>query len=218
MFAGLLPEDLADICQTARRCQARRGTLFCHQDEPASLVYVLMVGKVKLTRLKPDGREVIIRFIEPGELFGGTALVGDAVYTFSAEATEDSEALAWNSDTLLEHVRRYPSLAVNALRLMAERVEELRSRLAALATERVEQRLARMLLQLAERACPGAHEGGIVELNLSRRDLAELIGTTIYTASRILSRWDRQGLVDARRRRVRIRDPQELTRLAEPSA
>ncbi|MER3457798.1 MAG: hypothetical protein C4309_03385 [Chloroflexota bacterium] len=112
-------------------------------------------------------------------------------------------------------MERTPRLAFNALRLLAGRVQELQDRVRELATERVERRVARTLLRLARQAGRKVENGVLIDLPLSRQDLAEMTGTTLFTVSRVLSRWEQQGLVEAGRERVLIRFPHGLVRIAE---
>jgi CRP-like cAMP-binding protein len=111
-----------------------------------------------------------------------------------------------------------PKLALNAVRMMADHVLEFQERFSQLATERVERRLARSILRLASQAGRKIEDGVLIDLPLSRQDLAEMNGTTLYTVSRIMSQWEEQGLVRLGRERVVIRFPHGLVRIAEDLA
>jgi CRP-like cAMP-binding protein len=168
-----------------------------------------------LTQVTPEGDQVILHLVHPGEMFGGIAVLGDATYPVSAQALEDCQALAWDGEGMAGLMERTPRLALNALRLLAGRVQELQDRVRELATERVERRVARTLLRLARQAGRKVENGVWIDLPLSRQDLAEMTGTTLFTVSRVLSRWEQQGLVEAGRERVLIRFPHGLVRIAE---
>lgn len=215
LFAGLALANLQVIARASGRRQALRGAAFFRQGEPATQIHVLVRGRVKLTRVDPEGREVLVRFVGPAEMFGGIAALGDSTYPVSAEAVTSSETLAWHGETMTQLMRRFPEVALNAMRLMAGRIQELQTRLAELVAQRVEQRVARALLRLAQQAGRRVEEGVLIDLPLSRQDLAELTGTTLYTVSRILSRWESQGFVASSRERVVIRIPHALVTLAE---
>ena len=178
-------------------------------------MYVLVRGKIKLTQGHPHGQQVIVRIIGPGDVFGAIAAFGDAVYPVSAEAAQAGEVLAWDGKAMAGLLLQYPVVALNTLRILVARVHELQDRLSELATEHVEQRLARAVLRLIAKAGTKVDEGILLDMPLSRRDLAELTGTTVYTASRILSRWESQGLIAAGRQRLLVRDPHGLVRIAE---
>lgn len=215
LFQGLSPTELHVALQAARRRTARREAFFFQQGDPAYLLYILMEGRVKLIQVTPEGDEIILHLVHPGEMFGGIAALGDATYPVSAQALDDCQALAWDGETIARLMERTPRLALNALRLLAGRVQELQDRVRELATERVERRVARTLLRLARQAGRKVEGGVLIDLPLSRQALAEMTGTTLFTVSRILSRWEQQGLVEAGRERVLIRFPHGLVRLAE---
>jgi len=173
---------------------------------------------MKLTQVHPDGQEVIVRIIGPGEVFGAVAAVGDTTYPVSAEAVQAGEALAWDGETVARLLVEYPVVALNAVRILVARVHELQDRLSELVAERVEQRLAQALLRLVDKAGARVEGGILIDMCLSRRDLAELSGTTLHTASRILSGWESQGLITAVRQRVVVRDPHSLVSIVERNA
>jgi CRP/FNR family transcriptional regulator, nitrogen oxide reductase regulator len=214
-FQGLEPEAMEAAGRTATLQRAGRGSYFFHQGEAANTLYVLTSGRVKLSQVTPEGDEVLLRFEGPGELFGGVGTLAHTAYPASAQAVEDSEALAWDTASVRALMERQPRLALNALEMLAERLRELQDRYRELATQRVEQRLAHAVLRLAMQ-CGRALPGGILlDVRLSREDLANMTGTTLYTVSRILSRWEQEGLVKSRRERVLLRDPEGLTEIAE---
>lgn len=215
LFRGLDRAALAAVLAVARRQRAPAGRLFFREGEPARWLYVLEHGRVKLTQTSLDGRRVIVRLIGPGDLFGGIAALAATVYPVSAEAVEDSQALAWSGPIVERLFLAHPQMAVNVMRHLAQRVLELQDRLRELSTERVEQRLARALVRLLTWTGQPGPEGVWLGLALSRQELAELIGTTLYTVSRILSRWEREGWVMAGRERLLVRAPQRLQALAE---
>ncbi len=214
-FQGLGEADLQVVFQAAQRRRVARDGFFFYQGDPATAFYILLEGRAKLTQLTPEGHQVLVHFIGPGEGFGIIAALNGAVYPLSAQAMEDCLALAWDSETIVRLMERYPRIALNALRLLAGRFKELQDRYRELATERVEQRVARALLRLARQTGRKVEGGVLIDLPLSRQDLAEMTGTTLYTVSRILSRWEQQGLVEAGRERVLIRHPHGLVVIAE---
>lgn len=178
-------------------------------------MYVLVRGKIKLTLVHQDGQEVIIRVIGRGDAFGAVAALGGTTYPVSAEPAEPVEALAWDSRTVAALFTRYPTLSINALRIVTARMQEMQTRFSEQVADRVEYRLAQAILRLAGHAGRKVDGGVLLDMPLSRRDLAELAGTTLYTASRIVSRWQSQGLIDAGRQRLLLRKPHGLMALTE---
>jgi len=125
-------------------------------------------------------------------------------YPASVQAVEECEALVWEGELLAQLIERYPRIGFNALRILAQQNQELQRRYHELLTQRVEQRLAQSILRLAHQAGRSTAEGTLIDLSLSREDLAEMVGTNIYTVSRIMSRWEQGGLVQSDRQSVRL--------------
>ena len=215
LFRGLAADDIAAIVATAQRRRVARRGVFFRQGAPASALHVLLHGRTKLVQTTPEGHQVVVRIVGAGDMFGGVAILGDAVYPATAEAIGASEALVWPSAVVARLMARYPALALNALRVLSHRLGELQDRYRELATERVEQRIARALVRLARQAGRRDEAGVLIDMELTRQDLAELTGTTLYTVSRILSGWQERGLVASRRSRVVIRDPHGIVAIAE---
>ncbi|HRJ40355.1 MAG TPA: Crp/Fnr family transcriptional regulator [Caldilineaceae bacterium] len=215
LFRGLALPALAEVEQLARQRAIQSDAFFFHQGDPATTLYVLVQGRVRIAQVTPEGQQVILHIISTGEIFGGIAALGDASYPASAEALEASIALAWESESIAGLMEEYPRIALNALRLLAGRYQEMQDRYRELATERVERRVARTLLRLLRQTGRKVENGVLIDFPLSREDLAELTGTTLYTVSRILSRWEKDGLVETGRQRVLIRIPHKLVVIAE---
>jgi len=218
LFQDLAPHDLDAVLAAARRHAVRRGDVLFRQGEPAHIVYMLTRGEVKLTQIRPDGREVVLRYVGPGEIFGGIAALGHGEYPVTAEVAEAGETLTWDGDALSRLMERYPRIALRALRLVIDRVHELQERIVELATQRVEQRIARALLRLARKTGRKVQGGILIEMPLSEEDLAEFAGTTLYTVSRTFTHWEERGIVETGRERVLIRSPEGLEAIAEDLA
>lgn len=215
LFRGLHEPDVTRIAQTAHMKNVRGGDFFFFQDEPADRVFVLLEGSVKLSKSIPGEGSILLRMIRPTAVFAAVAMAQVDAYPVSAQAIEDSQAAYWNRTDIIPLIAQYPQLALNALHIIAVNTQEFQERLAQLATERVERRLARTLIRLASQAGKKVEEGILIDLSLTRQDLAEMSGTTLYTVSRTLSAWESQGLVLSGRERVVICAPHGLVRIAE---
>ena len=207
--------DLRTAFRAAHRRHVERDAFFFHQGDPAVTFYVLIQGEAKLTQVTPEGHQMLVRFVAPGEVFGGIAAVSGASYTLSAQAVEDCQALVWDGETLARLMERYPRIAFNMLELVAGYYRRLLDRYQDLITKRVEQRVARALLRLARQTGQKIEGGVLIGLPLSREDLAEMTGTTLYTVSRILSGWEQQGFIKAGRERVLVCQAHILVAIAE---
>ena len=207
-------EELQLLLGASTPRTVEEGEYFFLQGDPAEHAYVLVDGQVKLLQSNPQGQTVNLRTLYPWQLFGALGAVRElGQYPASAQALEDSSALAIPSVFLRDMLRTHPNLSMDLMQLMTSYIQEMQSRYMQLATERVEQRICRSVLRLASQSGQMVKDG--VELALSREDLAEMSGTTLYTVSRVLADWHRRGLVEAGRERVRIRQPHALVRIAE---
>jgi len=215
LFAGLGQEQLHDALGRGSVRQVARKDYFFRQGEPAVALYVLQTGRVKLTKLSLDGQQVILRMLAPGDMFGGVMALGDREYPAGAEALTAASAVCWSRDALEDLFGRLPGLARNALGMLAERMAEMQERFRELATERVGQRVARALVRLVRQAGKRVEGGVLIDLPLSREDLAAISGTTLFTVSRLLSEWESRGLVATGRQRVLVTDPHGLVSIAE---
>jgi CRP-like cAMP-binding protein len=141
--------------------------------------------------------------------------LSETPYPLSAEVVTDCTALRWDYDSTMELMAQSPRLALNGLRLVGRRFQELQERYLEISTERVERRVARALLRLARQTGKRVEKGVLLNLPLSRQDLGEMTGTTQYTVSRILSGWEQGGLIETGRERVIICQPHALVSIAE---
>ncbi len=215
LFAGLDPGALAAIAAASTQREVPEREAFFLQGSEAVSFYVLATGRVRLSQVTPDGQQVVVRFITPGEGFGIVAALEGGTYPLTAEAVEASAAYSWAGGAYKDLMARHPELGIRSLAIVAQRMREVQDRNRELATERVERRVARALLRLAGQS--GSREDGAVLINLalSHQDLAELTGTTIYTISRIVGAWEAAGIVDTGRKRVAIRQLHALAAIAE---
>lgn len=188
---------------------------FFFQGDPAEAVFLIRRGRVKVTQVTQDGQQVLLRMAGADSLIGIIALVDQSSYPASAQAMDESLALCWSRPVITELVGQIPRLALNALQFMSGQLQHFQDRYRELATERVERRLARTVLRLANQAGKKTPQGVLIDLPLSRQDLAEMSGTTLYTVSRILSQWEAKDLVQLGRERVVIKFPHGLVLIAD---
>jgi CRP-like cAMP-binding protein len=215
LFHGLNRTALVQVAHAARSVELRPGAFFFRQGSKADTIYVLMRGGAKLIQTTPEGHPALLRFIGRGEVFGPTATLGDRLYPVSAQSVSECHALAWEGRTMVGLIEQHPRIAINVIEALTAHIEELRNRYHELATDRVERRVAHALLRLAEKAGWTTEQGVLIDVPLSRQDLAEMTGTTLYTVSRILRGWQRQGRVRVGRQRVEIVQPQRLLAVAQ---
>jgi len=215
MFQGIPPEGCSEVAGRAGNVVARRRGLLFRQGEPAHLFGYLYSGRFKLLQTGTAGPEAIVRLAVSGQVLGGLGLSPGEAHGATAVALETSHVLTWERRDLEKLFSRYPVLPINALRIQARRLAEREERYRELATERVPQRLARTLLRLVRPTGRRFEDGVSADVPLSRAELAELTGTTLFTVSRVLSEWAEQGILKSRRERVVVEDARLLAAIAQ---
>ena len=217
VFQDASDADLQSILQNSIFRSIEEGAFFFFQGDPADYLYVLINGQVKLLQSNPNGKQVNIRTVQPWEMFAALGAVRkETTYPASAQALQDSAALVIRSDFMNEMMQTRPHLSIAMTRLMTLNIQEIQARYRELATERVEQRIAHTLLRLAAQMGKRVENGATsVEMEFSRQDVAEMTGTTLYTVSRTLSEWEKLGIIEAGRERIRIKNPHGLVKIAE---
>lgn len=215
LFQGLEPVACQEVLDGARPCRVFAGEYYFHQGELASSFYILTEGQVKLTQVTPEGHQIIIKVLGPGNGMGIIVALSGMDYPVAAEAVEASFALGWDRDIIRGLMLRYPQLALNSMEMIARRFADLQERLHEMATQRVEQRVARTLLQLVRQFGKKVSSGISIDMPLSRQDLAEMTGTNAYQVSRLLSKWEQAGIVCSGRKSVVLCQPHELVLIAD---
>ena len=218
LFYGLDQNDMSPLIHAAHEKRLTHGEFFFLQGDPAEYMHILVQGSVKLSQCGPEGKQVLLRVIKPVQLFGLVAITPGNTYLVTAQAARDSATLYWNRNELKNYVSKVPQIALNAMNIMAEQLREIQERYSQATTQRVEQRLARTLIRLSAESGKGVQEGILIDHTLSRQDLAEMSGTTLYTVSRMLRQWHGQQLIIAGRQQVIIRNPHGLMKVIEDSA
>src|SRR6478735_2399528 len=217
MFVGIASEQIDQLLEEAQSLRYPKGTPVFQQDAPAHSFFLLLHGHLRVFKLTPDGQQVVVRFVAPGEVFGIAMAIGRQTYPATAVAVVDSIALVWPSAAWPRLVATHPGLAANTLQTVGGRLQDAHTRVVEMSTEQVERRIAHALLRLAQQAGRKVEAGVQIDFPITRQDLAEMTGATMFTVSRVLSTWESQGLVAGGRQKIMIREPHKLLLLAEGS-
>ena len=210
VFDGLTATEREACVAAASKLTLKRGHTLARQSEPARNFYLVEAGFLKLLQVTEEGAELIVRFVGPGEPFGGVVALGDAPYPVTALVVEPSELRAWTRERLGDLLVRFPQIRTNIMREMTAHMTDALTRVRELATERVGQRLAHTLLRLARQCGRKTPEGVLITHALTRQELAELTGTTLYTVSRTLTAWEAAGILESRHRQLLLRSLERL--------
>jgi CRP-like cAMP-binding protein len=212
-FSNLTSAECREILAAAHQKEfQRRDSLFI-EGAPCRQVLLVLSGCVKTTQLGPTGCEVILRLSGPGEFVGALESYLGTNNLVTARTTQPTTALVWEATTFESLSDRYPKLRRNTTRFLGLRLQELEERFREISTQKVAPRLSSQLIRLSNQLRP--HTKGVLEISLSREELAQLTGTTLFTVSRLLSEWERLGIVNTRREAVIVQDFQALIELSE---
>ena len=168
-----------------------------------------------MLRHSTDGKDVVLRVAGPGQLLGTVAVFDGGGYPGTAQAIEDCTLLVIARNDCLTLVNRYPVFALAVIADLGGRLRSSAEQIRSLAVERVEQRIARVLLKLADSAGSDLPEGRVIEMPLTRQDVADMTGTTVETAIRVMSKFRRAELIRTRRGKVVLVELDALQEIAD---
>jgi CRP-like cAMP-binding protein len=213
LFTDIAHVDRAAIlAPSMEKHFARRDTLFFEGDGIESIM-LLLEGCVKVTQLGWNGTEVILRLNVPGDVVGDLALMSRDSHGCTAQALYPCKVLIWSMGDFHKASTRFPQLQRNANQILGQRLQELEQRFRQVSTEKVSSRLAHLLINLFSKI--GRRYDDRVEINLSREEMAQMIGTTLFTVSRLLSEWEQQEILALRRETVLVHRVEALMQLSE---
>ncbi|NPA90941.1 MAG: Crp/Fnr family transcriptional regulator [Chloroflexi bacterium] len=216
-FTVLSQEEWEEIRSSLYVRRYEEGTFLFFEGDPPTALYLILEGHIALVRHSPEGRDIVLDVMRPGNMVGELAVFEGVPYSASGKALDCVQVVAIPRDKFLHLLARYPRMATAVIYDLTRRVRHLSDLVQSLVIERVEQRLARILLRLAKISGEYTDEGWAINLPLTRQDLADMAGTTVETAIRTLSRLRKEGVVDTIHGRIVIRDPERLSEIAETS-
>ncbi len=212
LFGGLPKLQRTRLAAPAVRKRFQRGELIFSEGESARGFFVVLKGRVKVFKLGQEGKEQILHIIEKGEPFGEVPVFEGTSFPAHAEALQETEILFLPREAFISLIREDPSLSMNMLAILSRRLKQFTVLVEHLSLKEVPQRLAAFMLYLAESR---KSTGGTVDLDITKGQLASLLGTIPETLSRILSRMVGQGLLRIEGRKIAILDREAMKALAE---
>lgn len=210
ILKGLSKDDQREFLAAGEPRQLQPKDALGEQGEPADLFALVQVGYLKLGQVTPAGAERLVRFVGPGDCYGAIALVAGSRFPVSAIAVQPTRVLVWRRPLINAFAERLPQLKSNVLEEITRRMAAVLTAAQELAAERVPQRVAHALLRVAEYGGVRTEEGIRIVHPLTRQELADLTGATLFTVSRLMSQWEADGLVRSGRGTVTIVDPNGL--------
>jgi CRP/FNR family transcriptional regulator len=215
VFAGIPAREIDAVAAfVAEEPYRARAYIFEEGDAP-SCFYVVKSGHVKIVRHSKTGKDVVLELLGAGEVFGGVAVIEKRPYPASAQATEPTVVLRIPADPVIALAERHPGFIKEMALMIGRRLRAAHDSVKSLAVDPVEARLAATLLRLAEREGTRGKDGVTLPFHLTRQSLADMSGTTVETAIRVLSRWLKEGLLTGDGGRLVVGDLEDLRALAE---
>ncbi|MFS8115114.1 Crp/Fnr family transcriptional regulator [Rhizobium jaguaris] len=215
LFDKMTDADLDRLLSHATSRRVPLGEAVFEQGQEATSFFLLLHGRLKVTQVTEDGQQIIVRIVHPGDLFGFAKALRRSDYPGTAIAAAESVALSWPTEIWPDFVEQNPRLAVTTMQTIGQRLDEAHTRIREMSTEEVERRVAHVVWRLCQQAGKREPNGIRIDFQISRQDIAEMTGTTLFTVSRILSAWEARGLVEGGRQKLLVRDPEGLSLLAE---
>lgn len=207
MFSSLNENELAELSRLAiERSFKPEEFVFWEGDAP-DYFYTVAEGRIKILKYSSSGKEFIIAFFGPGEMFGEVAVFEGKPYPASAQAVADTKILGIKKDDFLSFLAGRPQIALDIINILGGRLRDAQSRLKDLAGERAEQRLARTLLMLSSKLGP--------TLPFTRQEIADMAGTSTETAFRVTTQLKDRGIIRSVRGKIIILDETKLRLLSE---
>jgi CRP-like cAMP-binding protein len=214
VWRKLSAQDRLHLAEIARVVTCEKGERLFNESDPSDFFITIATGRVKVVKSTPAGKDVILEVFGPGDPLGAVAFYEGRPFPASAIALEPTTCVVVPRREFFGLLERHPSLVRGLLLGFSVRLMELTNRIVDLTGGKVEPRFARLFLKLAHESGQASAEGVLVPVALSRQDLADLVGTTIETSIRIMSRWGKEGLVRTERDGFVILDRHALEDLA----
>jgi CRP/FNR family transcriptional regulator, cyclic AMP receptor protein len=216
LFSGLSEADIEAIGHATTMTRCRPGQVILAPDDPPERIHILKRGRVRVYRVTPDGKQLTLDIYEKGTILGDMSLLGqDAIPEAYAQALDDAVICTITPDELRLLIERYPIIGLNVIAHLSHRLQEAERELEAMAYQRVGQRLAHKLTELARRFGVQTDRGTLIEARLTQQELAEMVGTTRETLAHTLADFRRRGLLDTSDHHVVIRDVERVAELAD---
>lgn len=211
-FKGLPPEDLELLSANKYSKIYKKGQLIYHEGQKPIGIFCMNEGKIKIYRLGLDGKEHIVRFAVPGDMFGLRSLISGLVYSTSSTAIEDSVICLIPKQVFFRIILKYPEISHCIMVMLSQMVEEAESKLLSIAQKPVRERVAETLIALHNMFNKDQLDNSI---NLSRYDLANIVGTATETVIRLLAEFKDNNLIYINGRKICIQDFEGLKKIAK---
>jgi len=215
LFSSLSEDNCKVIEKTLLEKNFPKGEYIFFEGDPSENLYIVKEGKVKIIKHSDTGKNVVLEVISKGEMFAQVAVFDGGPYPATAEAMENCEVMMIRRRDFFSLLEKYPVIATKIIAVLGKRLREAHDTIRYLAVERVERRIAGLLIKMADKVGEKEKESIKLNMNLTRQDIAEMVGTTVETAIRIMSRWSKENIIKSLGKRIVILDMDKLLEIVE---
>ncbi len=205
-FSRLKHAELESVGRFFEKLNFKNNAHIFMEGDPSDWFYIVAKGEVKILKHTLMGKDIILEIMSPGDIFGSIAVLDKNPFPASAQAMEQTAVIRISRQNLLRIMEEYPILKLETIKYFSDRLRDAHEMLKNIATERTERRIASLLLKLSEKV--GVEDTGYKKINfpLTRQEISEMVGTTVETCIRIMSKFQRQCLVKSSEGKILIKD------------
>ena len=211
-FKGVSDSDLKEISHKFFENEFKKGEYLFWEGDPSSWLHVVKQGKVKITKHSFAGKEMVLEIVSPGEICGGSVIFSQTQVA-SAQAIEPVSTYSLSKKDFLLLLERYHKLAVQIIMYLGEKLMKAHEMMISLVSSKVDRRIAALLIGLSEKHGSLVPQGIRINLRLTRQDIADIVGTTVETAIRVMSRFRKHGMLIMDSKHIVITDKEKLSKI-----
>lgn len=220
LLSGLPPfsrssrPQIREILDQARTQRFEEGTEVFGEGLEATHFYLLLDGYLRVVRTTPGGEQIIVLHISPGQLFGIAAALQRDTYPATAVTAAESIVLSWPSHLWQGFTAQYDGFATESYKTVGQRLGQIQDTMTEIATQAVEQRVAAAVLRMVNQSGRKTKEGIEIGFPVTRQNISDMTGTTLHTVSRMLSAWEKDGIVRSTRKHIVVTAPHRLVEIS----
>ena len=214
IFSNMKDTDVKKISNSFEKESFNNNETIFNEGDPSDIFYILAEGNVKIVKHTVVGKDIILEVMSPGDIFGGVAVLDNKPYPATAQAMKSATIIKMRRSDLMKILEKYPDLKLEIVKYFSDKLRASHEMLKNIATERVERRIASLLLKLSEKADVDAEGYKKIDFRLTRQEISEMVGTTVETCIRTMSKFQKSGMIKTADGSVSIK-PGELQKLLD---
>ncbi len=214
VFSSLKKDGLKKISAFFEEASFKNNETIFNEGDPSDVLYILAKGNVKIVKHTVVGKDIILEIMSPGDIFGGVAVLDNKPFPATAQAMKSASIIKMKRADLMRVLDKYPDLKLEIVRYFSDKLRDSHEMLKNIATERVERRIASLLLKLSEKIVVDGEGYKKLDFPLTRQEISEMVGTTVETCIRTMSKFQKKGIIKTTAGSISIK-PDEIQKLLE---